>query len=34
MASPETSQSITRLLRAVQEGSRSAVRPLLAAYFD
>jgi RNA polymerase sigma factor (sigma-70 family) len=32
--SPEASQSITRLIRAVQEGSRSAVRPLLAAYFD
>jgi RNA polymerase sigma factor (sigma-70 family) len=34
MASPETSQSITRLIRAVQEGSSSAVRPLLEAYFD
>ena len=34
MASPESSQSITRLIRAVQEGSSSAVRPLLAAYFD
>jgi RNA polymerase sigma factor (sigma-70 family) len=34
MASPETSQSITRLIRAVQEGSNSAVRPLLEAYFD
>jgi RNA polymerase sigma factor (sigma-70 family) len=27
------SQSITRLIRAVQDGSRSAVRPLLSAYF-
>src|SRR5215468_927943 len=34
MASPEASQSITRLMRAVQHGSSSAVRPLLAAYFD
>ena len=34
MASAETSQSITRLMRAVQDGSNSAVRPLLAAYFD
>jgi RNA polymerase sigma factor (sigma-70 family) len=34
MASPEASQSITRLMRAVQDGSTSAVRPLLAAYFD
>jgi RNA polymerase sigma factor (sigma-70 family) len=34
MASPEASQSITRLIRAVQDGSSSAVRPLLAAYFD
>jgi DNA-directed RNA polymerase specialized sigma24 family protein len=34
MASPEASQSITRLIRAVQDGSNSAVRPLLAAYFD
>jgi RNA polymerase sigma factor (sigma-70 family) len=34
MASPEASQSITRLMRAVQDGSNSAVRPLLAAYFD
>jgi RNA polymerase sigma factor (sigma-70 family) len=31
---PEASQSITRLIRAVQDGSSSAVRPLLAAYFD
>jgi RNA polymerase sigma factor (sigma-70 family) len=31
---PEASQSITRLMRAVQDGSSSAVRPLLAAYFD
>ena len=28
------SQSITRLIRAVQDGSSSAVRPLLSAYFD
>jgi RNA polymerase sigma factor (sigma-70 family) len=28
------SQSITRLIRAVQDGSGSAVRPLLSAYFD
>ncbi len=34
MVPPEASQSITRLMRAVQEGSDSAVRPLLAAYFD
>jgi RNA polymerase sigma factor (sigma-70 family) len=34
MVSPEASQSITRLMRAVQDGSNSAVRPLLAAYFD
>jgi RNA polymerase sigma factor (sigma-70 family) len=34
MVSPEASQSITRLIRAVQDGSSSAVRPLLAAYFD
>jgi RNA polymerase sigma factor (sigma-70 family) len=34
MVAPETSQSITRLIRAVQEGSSSAVRPLLEAYFD
>ena len=34
MVSPEASQSITRLMRAVQDGSSSAVRPLLAAYFD
>ena len=34
MASMETSQSITRLIRAVQDGSNSAIRPLLAAYFD
>ncbi len=27
-------QSITRLIRAVQDGSSSAVRPLLSAYFD
>ena len=32
--SVETSQSITRLIRAVQDGSSSAVRPLLSAYFD
>jgi len=34
MASTETSQSITRLIRAVQNGSDTAIRPLLAAYFD
>jgi RNA polymerase sigma factor (sigma-70 family) len=34
MVSPEASQSITRLMRAVQDGSSSAVRPLLAVYFD
>jgi RNA polymerase sigma factor (sigma-70 family) len=34
MAPQETSQSITRLMRAVQDGSSSAVRPLLTAYFD
>jgi RNA polymerase sigma factor (sigma-70 family) len=32
-SSAEASQSITRLIRAVQEGSSSAVRPLLSAYF-
>jgi RNA polymerase sigma factor (sigma-70 family) len=32
--SPEAVQSITQLIRAVQDGSRSAVRPLLEAYFD
>ena len=31
--SAEDSQSITRLIRAVQDGSSSAVRPLLSAYF-
>jgi len=30
----DASQSITRLIRAVEDGSSSAVRPLLAAYFD
>jgi RNA polymerase sigma factor (sigma-70 family) len=34
MVPPEASQSITQLIRAVQDGSNSAVRPLLAAYFD
>jgi RNA polymerase sigma factor (sigma-70 family) len=34
MVSSDASQSITRLIRAVQQGSSSAVRPLLAAYFD
>jgi RNA polymerase sigma factor (sigma-70 family) len=29
-----TSESVTRLIRAVQDGSTSAVRPLLSAYFD
>jgi DNA-directed RNA polymerase specialized sigma24 family protein len=33
-ASLEASQSITRLIRAVQDGSSSAVRPLLLAYFE
>ena len=32
--SAEDSQSITRLIRAVQDPSSSAVRPLLSAYFD
>ena len=32
--SAKASHSITRLIRAVQEGSSSAVRPLLEAYFD
>jgi RNA polymerase sigma factor (sigma-70 family) len=31
--SAQASQSITRLIRAVQDGSSSAVRPLLDAYF-
>jgi hypothetical protein len=37
MVSPReisVSQSITRLIRAVQEDRDSAVAPLLAAYFD
>jgi RNA polymerase sigma factor (sigma-70 family) len=34
MVSSEASQSITRLMRAVKDGSSSAVRPLLEAYFD
>jgi RNA polymerase sigma factor (sigma-70 family) len=34
MVSSEASQSITRLIRAVQDGSDSAVRPLLEAYFN
>jgi RNA polymerase sigma factor (sigma-70 family) len=34
MVSSEASQSITRLMRAVQDGSNSAVRPLLETYFD
>jgi DNA-directed RNA polymerase specialized sigma24 family protein len=33
ISSAETSQSITRLIRAVQDGSSSAVRPLLSVYF-
>jgi RNA polymerase sigma factor (sigma-70 family) len=33
-SSAEDSQSITQLIRAVQDGSSSAVRPLLSAYFD
>ena len=32
-SSAEASQSITRLIRAVQDGRNSAVRPLLSAYF-
>ena len=34
MVTPEARQSITRLIRAVQDGRDSAVCPLLAAYFD
>src|SRR6266446_4111797 len=34
MVSAEVSQSITRLIRAMQDGSSSAVGPLLEAYFD
>lgn len=34
MAMTETSQSITRLIRAVQDGSDTAVRPLLSVYFE
>src|SRR5262249_41289514 len=34
MVSSEASQSITRLIRAVQHGSNSAVRPLLETYFN
>jgi len=34
MVSSEARQSITRLIRAVQDGSDSAVRPLLEAYFN
>ena len=34
MVSAEASESITRLMRAVHDGSSSAVRPLLAAYFE
>ena len=34
MPSAEVSQSITRLIRAVQEGSTSAVGSLLDRYFD
>ena len=33
MASPDT-QSVTRLIRAAQEGRASAVGPLLAVYFE
>jgi hypothetical protein len=33
VASPDT-QSITRLIRAAQQGRDSAVAPLLAVYFD
>jgi RNA polymerase sigma factor (sigma-70 family) len=32
--SAEAGQSITRLIRAAQDGSSSAVRPLLSAYFE
>ena len=32
-SSAEAGQSITRLIRAVQDGSSSAVRPLLSTYF-
>lgn len=31
--SAKANQSITRLIRAVQDGNSSAVRPLLSAYF-
>jgi DNA-directed RNA polymerase specialized sigma24 family protein len=34
MATPEESQSITRLIRAVQGNRASAAGPLLATYFD
>jgi len=34
MGSPEASQSITRLIRAMQDGRTSAVAPLLEVYFD
>src|SRR5262245_10372280 len=34
MVSSEVTQSITRLIRAVQVGQNSAVGPLLEAYFD
>jgi RNA polymerase sigma factor (sigma-70 family) len=34
MASSEVSQSVTRLIRAVQRDRESAVGPLLAVYFD
>jgi RNA polymerase sigma factor (sigma-70 family) len=34
MASAEASQSITRLIRSVQDGRASAVAPLLEVYFD
>src|SRR5262249_60335460 len=34
MVSSEVTQSITRLIRAVQDGSASAVGPLLEVYFD
>src|SRR6516225_5815913 len=34
MSSAEVSQSVTRLIRAVQADRASAVAPLLAVYFD
>src|SRR4051794_9030525 len=34
MTTPDVSRSITRLIRAMQDGRTSAVGPLLEAYFD